>query len=76
MLYTTYPSPPRSRFRLVFRGLAFTHGPAVELGAVGVVDKAVEDGVCECWIADHHVPLVERPFPASLLSYGTNVVNS
>ena len=50
----------RSRFRLVFRGLPFTHGLAAELEAVGVVDEAVENGVGESWIADHLVPLVER----------------
>ncbi len=45
----------RSRFRLVFRGLLFTHGLAVEFEAVGVVDEAVEDGIGEGWIADHLV---------------------
>jgi len=32
---------------------------AAEFNAVGAVDEAIEDGVGECRIADHVVPMID-----------------
>lgn len=38
----------------------FAHGLALEFDAVGAVDKAVEDGVGDCGVADQFVPTCWR----------------
>jgi hypothetical protein len=44
----------------VFRNSLFTQALAGKLDPVSVVNEAVEDGVGECWIADHVMPAIDR----------------
>ena len=40
-------------------GSGFSHGLAVEIEAIGIVNNPVQDGVCEGRFADHVVPRVD-----------------
>lgn len=39
--------------------LSFSHALAVELNAVGVVNEAVENSICESGLTDHVMPCVD-----------------
>ena len=41
-------------------GGAFSHALSGKCQAMGVVDEAVEDGVCQSWVADGLVPVLNR----------------
>ncbi len=44
----------------MFWSSGFTQALAGKFDPVSVVDEPVEDGIGECWIADHVVPAIDR----------------
>lgn len=41
-------------------GVLLSHAFSGELQAVSVVNKAIQDGIAEGWVADHVVPMFDR----------------
>ena len=44
----------------MFWNSVFAQALAGKLDPVSVVNEAVEDGIGECWIADHVMPAIDR----------------